>query len=231
VDGHPVHLMIGSILHWADENTVVWGTGFGTADAEIRAKPLKVCAVRGPLTRKRLLELGVPCPEVYGDPALLYSRYHRMHVDKKYDIGLIPNYMEYKNDAVRKLAQTSKSISVIDVARPVNKVVDDIRACSLIASSSLHGLIIAHSYGLKALHIVFDPLPARKYFKYHDYHQSVGMNRYEGPYDVGPATTIKELIGRAQLVEDAVTIDLDRLLDACPFLPRDSDGRPGSVAK
>ncbi len=40
------YLVIGSMLKWADKNTIVWGTGFISADSKLSVKPKKICAVR-----------------------------------------------------------------------------------------------------------------------------------------------------------------------------------------
>ena len=62
----------GSILrHLRSPNkAIIWGSGIISAEDEF-AKPRKILAVRGALTRERCLELGVECPEIYGDPAVL----------------------------------------------------------------------------------------------------------------------------------------------------------------
>lgn len=65
-------LCIGSLLGlpgYANENTIVWGAGsFGEMKGVV---PKQICSVRGKLTRDILIEKGIDCPKVFGDPALL----------------------------------------------------------------------------------------------------------------------------------------------------------------
>lgn len=64
--------VIGSIIPWwINGNTYVWGSGIKSADTVFYHRPRKVYAVRGPLTRQSLMDDGIECPDVYGDPALL----------------------------------------------------------------------------------------------------------------------------------------------------------------
>ena len=55
--------MVGSILPWAiDSNTIVWGSGCLNSNDPLWktvSKPKKILAVRGPLTRKVLLDNGI----------------------------------------------------------------------------------------------------------------------------------------------------------------------------
>ena len=86
---HPIppkdwnYLMCGSILRLANNFSIVWGTGFICHDDVILSRwepprgkkniypPKLICSVRGPKTRGRLQELGIACPAIYGDPALI----------------------------------------------------------------------------------------------------------------------------------------------------------------
>ena len=66
-------LAIGSILHYAGDGDVVWGSGInGKVPAtSFTARQLDVRAVRGPLTEEFLRRRGHRVPSVFGDPALL----------------------------------------------------------------------------------------------------------------------------------------------------------------
>ena len=51
----------GSILRNSRDNSIIWGTGFMFGNEKI-INPKKILSVRGPLTRNRLLKLGINCP-------------------------------------------------------------------------------------------------------------------------------------------------------------------------
>ena len=65
-------MCIGSIMDWMTNNeSYIWGSGVRDNTNKLKCKPHKVLAVRGPLSRQYLIDNGVDCPPVYGDPALL----------------------------------------------------------------------------------------------------------------------------------------------------------------
>ena len=88
------YVCIGSIISSASKQSIVWGSGIIKKNDNIREATF--AAVRGPKTRSRILELGYDCPEVYGDPAILLPNYYNPKVEKKYKIGIIPHYVDYK---------------------------------------------------------------------------------------------------------------------------------------
>jgi pyruvyltransferase len=213
----PEYMAIGSILGWGSRRpgvTVFWGSGFMFAEEPLRARPRQVCAVRGPLSREKLLKLGVDCPPVYGDPAVLYPRYYRPSVPKRYKLGIIPHYSEAASPWVASL-KGREDIKVVDVALGVEAFVDVLLACEKVASSSLHGVIAADAYGIPSLWIAFsaDLLP-RTVFKFNDYFAGVGRPAAEA-FMVREDTQPEEIL-RAVRQHDIVC-DTDRLLEACPF--------------
>ncbi|WP_354622642.1 polysaccharide pyruvyl transferase family protein [Psychromonas sp. MME2] len=214
----PCHLVIGSILHWADENTIVWGPGFAEKGSKVISKPIGIKAVRGPLTRNELLKSGVDCPEVYGDPALLYSRLFSVSSKKRYKLGIIAHYAEAKNsffkEWLKMQVRHADDIKVISVADSVAKVIESINECDCIASSSLHGIIIADSYNIPNVHVNFNGFVPHTQFKFYDYYQSV-KKRYSGPFIIERTTTISDII--QQVNGDDIKINLDLLMENCPF--------------
>jgi hypothetical protein len=169
-------MAIGSILQYATDRATVWGSGIISKKDTPGAATY--CAVRGPLSRKRILELGHSCPEVYGDPALLLPDIYNPNVQKTYDLGIIPHYVDYK----RAQEIYGDSLPVIDLmTHDFLATTDQILSCKAIISSSLHGVIVAHAYGIPAIWVRFSDKLSGDNTKYADYFLSVGLDPYNGP--------------------------------------------------
>ncbi|MFA5502592.1 MAG: polysaccharide pyruvyl transferase family protein [Sulfurovaceae bacterium] len=211
------YLVIGSILQYATRHSIVWGSGFIAADSHCIEKPSEVCAVRGPLSRKKLMDDGIECPEIYGDPALLLPAIYQPAIKKKYTLGIIPHYVDKHHEWIKKnISSISDDILLIDVinGNPL-EVVDAILSCEQIASSSLHGLIISDAYKIPSLWIEFSGNLLGGHFKFFDYFASVEKD-INGPYYIAIETTTDEL---KRSIPDYVDpkIDLQKLIEACPF--------------
>jgi hypothetical protein len=104
---------------------------------------------------------------------------------------------------------------VIDLQAPVEHVADAVASCDLVASSSLHGIIIAHAYGVAATWVEFRPLPSGDGSKFRDYLRWVGSDRSE------PVRLDARRIDQRRLWEGAVapptSVDRDGLWRSCPF--------------
>lgn len=169
------HIMaIGSILEYANKNTSVWGTGFITLNGECKAN--NIYAVRGKYTAKRLEELGFDTSNiVYGDPALLLPLLVSPAKEKKHVIGIIPHWLETE----KFIAQYGGNLHVIDIRTDdVKAFVEELTSCKYILSSSLHGIIIAHAYGIPALLMEKTEEKEYGYVKYDDYFSSVDIKPY-----------------------------------------------------
>jgi pyruvyltransferase len=212
----PVFSVIGSILGASPHPaTEVWGSGFIGADRTFTVPPRRIHAVRGPLSRQLALRQGVACPEVYGDPALLYPRYYCPAVTPTSEVGLVPHSLDRESPWVRRLQETG-SVRVVDVLSGVEAFVAALCTCRFIASSSLHGCIAADAYGVPFTWIELSDRVLGSGFKFRDYFASTGRDRTE-PVRVNASTTIGELLDAA--IEPGPDVDLDRLLAACPFWP------------
>jgi hypothetical protein len=206
---------VGSIMEFSNRNAVIWGTGIMFRKQKVK-RPKKIHAVRGPISRERLVELGYDCPEIYGDPALLLPRYYNPDVETKYEIGVIPHYLDHEQ--VSKRIHSDK-ILVIDVANSVEAVVAQIKSCAGIVSSSLHGVIVSQAYGIPAVWVQFSNALSGDGTKFQDYFLSVHIKPYQGR-DLSQGYLTEELLKECLLQADAtIDIDLDQLLAVCPFLP------------
>lgn len=174
----PSYLMaIGSIMSYTSEKAWVWGSGI--ISREDHFSKAHFCAVRGPLSRKRILQLGYNCPEVYGDPALLLPSFYAPQTTKKYKMGIIPHYVDYKQ--VQKMYGEEEGVDVIDLMTNNHfETTDQIRACDLIVSSSLHGVIVAQAYAIPAVWVRFSDKLSGDNVKFEDYFRSVGITPYTG---------------------------------------------------
>ena len=72
---HDTLVATGSYIHGSPVGGHIWGSGLISEKSRIK-KNLRIHSVRGPLTRKVLIDQGVNCPEIYGDPALLLSKFY-----------------------------------------------------------------------------------------------------------------------------------------------------------
>ena len=91
-------MIIGSILDRGTKSSIIWGAGLISEDSEPIEIPKKIYAVRGPKTREKLLKSGIDCPEIYGDPALLLPKIYNPKIEKKYELGVIPHYIDKNNN-------------------------------------------------------------------------------------------------------------------------------------
>jgi pyruvyltransferase len=210
--GETPYVTVGSILSWANSRTVVWGAGFSAKSRMVASPPQKICAVRGPMTRKILLNNDIKCPEVYGDPALLYKNYYNPKIDVQYDIGIIPHYIDKNSKWVA--GNSSKNINIINIRSGINNVVNEVKKCNVILSSSLHGLIVADTYGVKSIWIKLSDKVIGNGFKFVDYFKSV-KRPTEEPFVIHNDSKVDDIIKSCG--DYKIDINLERLMSVCPF--------------
>lgn len=167
-------LSVGSILGWGNKKSVVWGSGFISENQSFRGGT--ICALRGKYSDIKLREEGFQGSSVYGDPALLLPLFFSPNVTKTQEIAIIPHCSE-TDFFIEKLGNKYK---IIDLrTTKVEKVITEITSCKKVLSTSLHGLIVSHAYGIPALWIRNKKLHNSN-FKFFDYFSSVGIEEYEG---------------------------------------------------
>ncbi|SHF90780.1 pyruvyltransferase [Salegentibacter echinorum] len=194
-----VYSFIGSVLdNTAVRNLVVMGSGFKSATSKVPVVPKKVIACRGPLTRKKLMDHQLEVPEVYGDPAILLPFFYNPEVTKKYRIGFIPHYSEMDLEIV-KYWKEKPDVKYIDVFSKMEDFIQDIKSCDFTISSSLHGVILSHAYGVPSGWIKLSDTLVGGSFKFDDYFNSLNtsfkpmsLERSSKIVDLQPQTTLPE---------------------------------------
>lgn len=216
-DGHnsPTTLAIGSIVYQAMPNSTVWGSGlFGTEQKKSVCSEAEYKAVRGPLTRNLLRIHKIQCPEIYGDPALLCPLYYNPVIQKKYKVGVVLRWSERVWNNINFGEGVKKIFLLTD---KIEDVINEIKECEMIMSSSLHGVIIADAYGIPSAWIASNT-PKGLAFKYYDYFLSV--NKVQQPQFFDPKSSkidLIDIIPNFKFDNRAIDFDYKPLLEAFPF--------------
>lgn len=214
-----VYSIIGSILRHANkincghDNLIVWGSGLISSKDRLRVRPKDIRAVRGPLTRDILLKQKYRCPEIYGDPALLYPRFYKPIIPKKYKLGIIPHLIDRNEDVLNNLI-ADPDVLIIDICNGIHNVIDKICSCEKIASSSLHGIIAADAYGIQSTWIKISNNVTGNGFKFFDYFASVGRTD-ERALVIHENTSIDDILNAYYHYK--LDINLNELWDVCPL--------------
>lgn len=201
-------LAIGSIFYFATDGDVIWGSGINgktLLKEQYGFSKLDVRAVRGPRSRQFLMEnFHINCPEVYGDPALLFPYFFpefKRKENPQYEYIVIPHFSEiiqFPKDGTGK---------IVYPIEPWNEVVEKILDSKFVISSSLHGVIVAEAYGIPARYLRVSE--GESLFKYQDYYE--GTNRPNFQY----ARSVEEALSMGG--EPQIVCDLSKLYQAFPF--------------
>lgn len=217
------YLVIGSTIDMLCKPTSeVWGAGIINGSIPLKIKPKKVYAVRGPLTRQKLIDEGVECPEVYGDPALLTALYYQPKKEKRFRYGIILHishqHFAEKITIDRKLLSDYQDVLIINLGKYKHwhEIIDQICSCEAILSSSLHGLIISEAYNVPNLWIEFGKPLIGGHFKFHDFFLSIHCDR-KLPFTIESSELSSENIDSELSKWIGGTIEISPLLNSCPF--------------
>jgi len=162
--------ILGELRH--DDQAIVWGSGVLSREDRF-ARPREIRALRGPFSAERCRALGYPCPDILGDPAILLPEVVPGAPERGEDIGVVAHYVDAA--IARRLFAGVEGVRLIDVTRPVQEVVAEITACAATVSSSLHGLIVSHAYGVPSAWVRFSDGVLGDGTKFDDYYASCGV--------------------------------------------------------
>ncbi|WP_237198695.1 polysaccharide pyruvyl transferase family protein [Rothia nasimurium] len=165
---------VGSVLNMIGSNYsgAVFGSGIMHENQEVSLSRSQIYAVRGKLTKKQL-DLGEKFP--MGDPGILMSKILPLaEVENTGKIGFIPHYSHQDKSCLKNLWNAIEHEAIyIDVRKSPEDVASKIKSCETIFSTSLHGVILADSYGKPVVwSLPPEGLPGGDY-KFRDYESVV----------------------------------------------------------
>ncbi len=214
-DGRDHYVICGSILGGTNEHSIIWGAGFSYFNEPARRNN-QVLMVRGKLTRDILLSNGYDCPEVYGDPGILISRlYPNPGIAKKYKLGIMAHWVDYDKCLRDSKEHLNIEVNLIDLLQPTETVINEMLACETIISSSLHGLIAAHSYGIPAAWCEFSDKVIGNGFKFWDYFSSIDIPFHQ-PLNLREKMSLEEILKHPKITPINPG-KIDEMLNSCPF--------------
>lgn len=166
----PRLISIGSVLHFARDGDTIWGSGInGKAPLSmLQFSRLDIRAVRGPLTAAVLRERGFDVPEVYGDPGILTARFWPQVPSGRGGRVYVPHMRE------KVSWRTALRARVVTPLQPLDRFIARIAEADVVYSTSLHGIIIAESFGIPA--VLLRNRSGETPFKYDDYYQGTGRH-------------------------------------------------------
>jgi pyruvyltransferase len=173
-------LTIGSVMHFANTGDTTWGTGVnGKVDESLhKFTNLDVRAVRGHLTAEFLKKRGIDSPQIFGDPGILVSDFWpRSEVVEKGKVVYIPH--------MREKERYQAGMKTLSPLVSLQHFVKEIQTAEKVVSSSLHGVIIAESYGVPAC--LYESKSGETPFKYEDYYSGTGRSSFRMFDDISEA--------------------------------------------
>eukprot|EP01068_Selenidium_serpulae_P011480 Selendium_serpulae@DN5669_c0_g1_i2.p1 len=180
-------VILGSIMHMVQPGDDVWTTGINPSRQGDNVERLvRYHTVRGPKTRKFLTDRGATVNSTHvGDSGTIIKLFFP-EISERISDG-IPCVVPHFNDHVYvskqlELLVAEKKIRILNVLDPWKDVVAAISRCRTVASSSLHGLVVADAIGVPNMWFQFptgEVIKWEGHFKYLDYFLSVGRSTQE----------------------------------------------------
>jgi hypothetical protein len=185
---------VGSILehippYW-DGYIVGTGRLLETSRLHLHTKTATILALRGPLSAR-----GIPGSYALGDPGILANELigpQENPQEKQWDLGIVPHWSDDELvDRFTRIVPKTATIKVISPTDDALTIIRQIGACRRIVTSSLHGMIVADSFGgiPRRVEICKKMWGDGGSFKFKDYSATINM-----PFEIGKMGEPKRFI-------------------------------------
>ncbi|KAL9182999.1 hypothetical protein ACHAXT_004786 [Thalassiosira profunda] len=190
--------LVGSIVnmalsdHW--NQRIILGVGTISSGKLGRIglrKDIKVLGVRGPKTRDQFIELGGINPSIVGDPGIFAYPLFKDVIDKaradaivQKELCFISHYVDVGRFSSLLPQYRNVTISASAKGSSLENIFKTLATCKHIVSSSLHGVIFAHSMSIPAMPIQMSGKVFGGDHKFIDYYHGVKATAFEGRYRV-----------------------------------------------
>lgn len=187
----------------------IWSAGFTyypkSKEISIRSN-VNFSSVRGELTKKRLEKVFNKKLDITtGDGGLLSSELIKKQ-NKKYSVGIIPHDSERNVEVYKELKRNINKSIVLDVRDNPIKVIEQMSACEIIITSSLHGLIIADSLGIPNKRLVVTDNLSGDGYKFDDYYSSYDISSEYLDLRTNIDINLQNIIEKYQVTEKMVDL-------------------------
>lgn len=221
----PKLLAIGSIMHNAGNNDVIWGSGVKGSHRQLSSsiEYLDIRACRGPLSadvlRSHNLDLS-KLSHVF-DPGCLVAHLYAKEIAaydpaRNQDRGNIRVVPHYRDDLFFRRMYPEYINSFISVDDTPIGMIEKMIGAEAVFSSSLHGIIFAESLGIPAYWIT--PHGGEDTFKYYDYYYGTGRYNIKSHDDLREAIRAKALpLPKFDVQAYLGTFPHDRMADLSEF--------------
>lgn len=202
---------VGSVITAGAQDATIWGSGILNPKLlyRVKGRKLDVRAVRGPVTRALLMEYGYRVPAVYGDPAVFMSEIYQPKAEKKthYYGFVIHKDGSARFGNVENLPRSHKFIEI--KTEDYRRFIDELTSVECVVSTSLHGIILAETYGVPAILM----MPECDFMKYEDWYEATGRSTYPiaeslSDLDVIEPPPVPNLDGMRRALRQAFPFDI-----------------------
>lgn len=180
--------MVGSLIAaLCDSPATVVGGGLINGNRRSYSPEFKPVGVRGFLTQAAIERDSGLHSTVIGDPGLLLPRLVPLPLRRRKPLGFIVHHVD--REAWREMFPDHQDC-LIDNYATENEFVAQLAEYEVVASTSLHGCVFSHAYGVPVAPFVLTDQVFGGDFKFRDYYSAYGVDIFRRNLPFDPRTII-----------------------------------------